>query len=121
MTAPAVFRDRRHGAAWMIRMGRALLRSNVPISEFISRSDNNANFEAAFRLIDCGRRIADGYGSGRAEKTIVVKRPVVGPNGLVGQRACPKCDAIGLRELPYIGDWCVSCRAVLNKKPSLAT
>lgn len=55
------FANRRDAAAWMIKQGRALLRSNVPISQFISRSDNNATFEMSFRLVDIGRKIALGY------------------------------------------------------------
>ena len=46
----------------MIRMGRALDRSNVPVSPFISRQDNNRNFEMARHLIETGRRMADEYG-----------------------------------------------------------
>ena len=55
------FSSQRQAAAWLIRTGRMILRSNVPISEFISRKDNNKNFEIGFHLIECGRRVAMGY------------------------------------------------------------
>jgi hypothetical protein len=55
------FKNNRYAAAWMIKQGRKLLESNVPISEFISRSDNNVTFEMGFRLIQIGRKIAMGY------------------------------------------------------------
>ncbi len=55
------FDSQRSAAAWMIRQGRRLLESNVPISEHISRRDNNATFEMGFQLIAIGRRIAMGY------------------------------------------------------------
>lgn len=45
----------------MLRMGRALQHSNVPISPHISRRDNNDNFEIAYRLIKCGKQIAEKY------------------------------------------------------------
>jgi len=45
----------------MIRMGRAIMRSNVPIAPFISRRDNDKNFEIAWQLIECGKRIKDNY------------------------------------------------------------
>jgi len=99
----------------MIRMGRALLASNVPVSPFISRADNNENFNAGWRLIECGKRMANGYGRGRGQKS-KMRRPVVGPGGVIGERVCPKCDAIGISELPCWGAWCVSCRAVFENK-----
>ena len=46
----------------MIRAGRAISSSNVPIAPFISRHDNNKNFEIGRHLIECGKRIADQYG-----------------------------------------------------------
>lgn len=55
------FTNNRQAAAWMIRMGRKLLQSNVPISPYISRSDNNHNFDAGHELIYIGQRIAMGY------------------------------------------------------------
>lgn len=55
------FHNSRDAAAWMIRQGRRLLESNVPISEHISRSDNNATFEMGSKLIQIGRRIAIDY------------------------------------------------------------
>jgi hypothetical protein len=64
MTHPIVipeFGDEREAAAWMIRMGRALVESNVPISNFISRTDNNRAFNLGFELQAIGRRIATSY------------------------------------------------------------
>jgi hypothetical protein len=55
------FINNRDAAAWMIKQGRKLLESNVPISPFISRRDNNATFEMGFKLIKIGRRIAADY------------------------------------------------------------
>lgn len=55
------FKNNRDAAAWMIKQGRKLLASNVPICKFISRIDNNATFEMGFRLIQIGRDIAMGY------------------------------------------------------------
>lgn len=55
------FKNQRDAAAWMICQGRALLASNLPISEYISRKHNNATFEMGFRLIEIGRMIAMGY------------------------------------------------------------
>lgn len=55
------FKNQRDAAAFLIRFGRTLLQSNVPISEFISRSDNNRNFEFGYHLIQTGRRVALGY------------------------------------------------------------
>ena len=55
------FKNDRDAAAWMICQGRALLASNLSISEHISRNDNNATFEMGFKLIEIGRRIAIGY------------------------------------------------------------
>lgn len=60
----ANFKNNRDAAAFMIRLGRTLLRSNLPISKFISRSDNNWCFDAGYKLIDIGRRIALGYAFG---------------------------------------------------------
>lgn len=56
------FKNHRDAAAFMLRMGRALKQSNVPISPFISRLDNNKNFNISYQLIECGKRIADQYG-----------------------------------------------------------
>jgi hypothetical protein len=47
----------------MIRLGRALRRSNGIIAPHISRQDNNRNFDDAWRLIDIGKRIATKYGT----------------------------------------------------------
>lgn len=55
------FKNNRDAAAFLIRMGRRLHQSNTPISEFISRSDNNRNFEYGYTLINMGRRVAMGY------------------------------------------------------------
>lgn len=55
------FDNNRDAAAWMIRQGRALLQSNVPISQFISRRDNNDASTMGYQLINIGRRIAMGY------------------------------------------------------------
>jgi hypothetical protein len=54
----------------MIRMGRALDQSNVPISPHISRRDNNDNFEIARKLIACGKRIAEVYGDETKESKL---------------------------------------------------
>ena len=67
---PSSFRNHRHAAAWMIRMGRALDQSNVPISPHISRRDNNDNFEIARKLIACGKRIAEKYGDESKESKL---------------------------------------------------
>ena len=55
------FSSQRQAAAWLIRTGRMIVRSNVPIAPYISRRDNNKNFEIGFHLIECGRRVAIGY------------------------------------------------------------
>lgn len=55
------FKSNRDAAAWLIKQGKKLIDSNVPISEHISRSDNDATFEMGFQLIDIGRRVALGY------------------------------------------------------------
>lgn len=55
------FKNERDAAAFLIHQGRRLLQSNVPISMFINRSDNNKNFETGFALIAMGRRVAMGY------------------------------------------------------------
>lgn len=62
-TCPESFTSHRHAAAWMIRLGRALLRSNGNIAEYISREDNNRNFDDGYRLIAIGQRIASKYGT----------------------------------------------------------
>ena len=56
------FANHRDAAAWVIRMGRALRRSNGPLAPHISRRDNNANWDDGWRLIACGKRIAEKYG-----------------------------------------------------------
>lgn len=53
--------NRRSAAAFFIRMGRRLHQSNVPVSEFISRSDNDSAFEMGWSLIQIGRRVAMDY------------------------------------------------------------
>lgn len=67
---PSSFRNHRHAAAWMIRIGRALDQSNVPISPHISRRDNNDNVEIARKLIACGKRIAEKYGDESKESKL---------------------------------------------------
>jgi hypothetical protein len=67
---PRSFQNHRHAAAWMIRMGRALDQSNVPISPHISRRDNNDNFVLARKLIECGKRIAEKYGDASKESKL---------------------------------------------------
>lgn len=62
LVVPSAFASHRDAAAWVIRMGRALRRSNGPLSPHISRRDNAANWEEGWRLIACGRRIAEKYG-----------------------------------------------------------
>jgi len=62
-TCPESFTSHRHAAAWMIRLGRALLRSNGIIAPHISREDNNRNFNDGYRLITIGKRIATQYGN----------------------------------------------------------
>lgn len=57
------FKNKRDAAAFIIRAGRAISQSNVPISPFISREDNNKNFEIGRHLIACGKRIANEYGN----------------------------------------------------------
>ena len=61
-TCPESFTSHRHAAAWMLRLGRALRRSNGIIAPHISREDNNRNFDDAWRLISSGKRIATQYG-----------------------------------------------------------
>lgn len=67
------FTNHRQAAAWMIRLGRALQRSNVPISPYISREDNNSNFETARELIAIGKRIGEKYGEETREMKLRAK------------------------------------------------
>lgn len=55
------FKSSKSAGNWMIKLGKALRDSNVPISPYISRADNNMNFEIGYRLIECGKRIKKKY------------------------------------------------------------
>lgn len=55
------FENNRQAAAYLIRMGRSLLAADIPLSEFVSRSDNNRRFSDGWNLIETGRRVAIGY------------------------------------------------------------
>lgn len=55
------FKNKKSAAKFMIKLGKKLQKSNVPISAFISRKDNNSNWELGYKLIAVGERIKDGY------------------------------------------------------------
>ncbi len=58
---PKKFKSSSEASKWMKAMGKALDDSNVPISHFISRRDNNHNFELARHLQAVAKRIKEDY------------------------------------------------------------
>ena len=94
-SCPSSFRNHRHAAAWMIRMGRALDQSNVSISPHISRRDNNDNFEIARKLIACGKRIAEKYGDESKESKLRARlRAALARQNAIGEARAENADPL---------------------------